>query len=105
MNEVREGASTCALSGKYIYCIGGRGNEEELYNSIEVLDTSFPKLGWSLIELQSDIWIPIYFGISISIDAKHILISGGMNAEHTTVSRSYILDAENYKIEIGRAHV
>jgi len=99
LNEAREGAAVCTIGGKYIYCIGGRGNEDELYTTIEFLDTSFPKLGWTLIDLETDKWKPVYFAFAMPIDNKRILISGGMNGEQVSVSDSYILNIETNKFE------
>ena len=99
LNEPRQGPLTCAVDGKYLYCIGGRGKDSEMYSTLEVLDTSYGKLGWSLVQLPETIWKPIYFGLCAPIDNKHILIAGGMDYKKNEVSDTYVLNAENYKIE------
>eukprot|EP00826_Nyctotherus_ovalis_P050748 TRINITY_DN6258_c0_g1_i6.p1 TRINITY_DN6258_c0_g1~~TRINITY_DN6258_c0_g1_i6.p1 ORF type:complete len:489 (+),score=125.20 TRINITY_DN6258_c0_g1_i6:23-1468(+) len=99
LNEAREGPAVCAIGGKYLYCIGGRGKDEELFSTIEFLDISFPKLGWTLIELENTVWKPIYFGLAVPIDNKHILISGGMGADQVSVAESYIFNVETNQFE------
>jgi len=98
LNEQREGATACCLNQKLIYCIGGRGDDSEIYSTIEILDTSFPKMGWTLVQLQTDKITPMYFGMCWSISNKHILISGGMTAGDIPLAGAYILDAETYGV-------
>eukprot|EP00826_Nyctotherus_ovalis_P064664 TRINITY_DN948_c0_g1_i18.p1 TRINITY_DN948_c0_g1~~TRINITY_DN948_c0_g1_i18.p1 ORF type:complete len:515 (-),score=161.28 TRINITY_DN948_c0_g1_i18:141-1685(-) len=98
LNEVRQGAAVCSLGGKYLYCIGGRGKDKEFYTSMEVIDITYPKLGWSLIQLPEDLWQPVYFALCAPIDHRHVLVAGGINAKGSSVSDAYILNAENYTL-------
>jgi len=103
LNEARQGASTCVLGGKYLYCTGGRGKDDEIYSTIEVLDVTHNKIGWSLINLPEELWKPVYFPLCAPIDHKHILVAGGLNEEKKSVTDAYILDAENYSLTKTRS--
>ncbi|MDR3549763.1 MAG: B-box zinc finger protein [Candidatus Pacebacteria bacterium] len=100
LSEAREGPSTCAVGGKYIYCVGGRANETTLFRSMEVLDTTFQKMGWQQILLQTEGWEPMYFGLLCPLSAKQLMICGGLDCRGKPLSRGYVIDLENDKYDV-----
>ena len=100
LNFPRSGSALCSFQNKYIFSIGGRVNQNQIVDVIEVYDISrdvWQNLSTHLVDRTQ--WVAAYMGNAYQITENEILIFGGKSMLTEQIFNGcFLLDVERMTI-------